>query len=134
MLSTLKWKTLESRRMISRLSMLYKMLYRLVSHEDAKLQSAGHSYSTLSIEYCTLTHSQQPLGITTSILSTQGQLQNGTNSQGIWHCPIHWLLLKMQFQTFINTFITLRLFQSLLFSFCFCCCCFNAVKRVLNIE
>ena len=108
--------------------MLYKMQYRLVSNEDAKLQSAGHSYSIRSVEYCTLTHSQQPLGITTSILSTQGQLQNGTNSQGIWHCPIHWLLLKMQFQTFINTVITLRLFQSLLFSFCFCCCCFNAVK------
>ena len=108
--------------------MLYKMRYSLVSHEDAKLQSAGYSYSTLSIEYCTLTHSQQPLGITTSILSTQGQLQNGTNSQGIWHCPIHWLFLKMQFQTFINTFITLRVFQSLLFSLCFCCCCFNAVK------
>ena len=54
-LSTLKWKTLESRRIISRLSMLYKTLYRLVSHEDAKLQSAGHSNSIRSVEYCTLT-------------------------------------------------------------------------------
>ena len=50
MLSTLT--TLESRRIIARLScMLYKMRYRLVSHIDAKLQSAGHLYSTRSIEY-----------------------------------------------------------------------------------
>ena len=27
------------------------MRYRLISHEDAKLQSAGHSYSTRSLEY-----------------------------------------------------------------------------------
>ena len=55
------------------------------------------------------THSRQPLGITTSIPSTQGQLQDGVNSlQGIQHCPTHWLLLKMQCKTFINTFITLR--------------------------
>ena len=47
--------------------------------------------------------SRQSVGITTSIPSTQGQLQNGINSQGKQHCPIHWLLLKMQFQTFINT-------------------------------
>jgi len=51
MLSTLKWKTLASRRTIARLSVLYKMRYRLVSHEDAKLQPAGHSYSTRSKEY-----------------------------------------------------------------------------------
>ena len=31
--------------------MLCKMRYRLISHEDAKLQSAGHSYSTRSLEY-----------------------------------------------------------------------------------
>ena len=39
MLSTLKWKTLEIRRTIVCLStcMLYEMRYRLVSHEDAKL-------------------------------------------------------------------------------------------------
>ena len=38
MLSTLKWKTLETRRTILCLStrMLYEMRYRLVSHEDAK--------------------------------------------------------------------------------------------------
>ena len=40
MLSTLKGKALASRRTIARLSMLYKMRYRLVSHEDVKLQSA----------------------------------------------------------------------------------------------
>ena len=51
MLSTLKWKTLESRRTIACLSILYKMRHRLVSHKDASLQSAGHSYSTSSIEY-----------------------------------------------------------------------------------
>ena len=28
-----------------------KMRHRLVSHKDASLQSAGHSYSTCSIEY-----------------------------------------------------------------------------------
>ena len=39
MLSTLKWKTLESRQAIVCLStcMLYEMRYRLVSHKDAKL-------------------------------------------------------------------------------------------------
>ncbi|CAH3025663.1 unnamed protein product, partial [Porites evermanni] len=53
----------------------------LVSHKDANLQSTGHSYSTRSpAEY---SDSQQPLGITTSIPSTQGQLQNETSSQGI---------------------------------------------------
>ena len=31
--------------------MLHKRGYRLVPHEDAKLQSAGHSYSTRSLEY-----------------------------------------------------------------------------------
>ena len=31
--------------------MLCKMRYRLISHEDAKLQSAGHLYSTRSLEY-----------------------------------------------------------------------------------
>ena len=46
MLSTLKWKTLESRRTIACLIMLHKRGYRLVPHEDAKLQSAGHSYSS----------------------------------------------------------------------------------------
>ena len=81
MLSTLKWKTLESRRTIARQSMLYKMRHRLFSHKDANLQSAGNSYSTRPIEY---SYTQpQPLGITTSIPFTQGQLQNGTNSQGI---------------------------------------------------
>ena len=38
-------------RTIARLSVLYKMRYRLVSHEDAKLQPAGRSYSTFSKEY-----------------------------------------------------------------------------------
>ena len=42
MLSPLKWKTLESRRTIARLSMLYKIRNRLVSHEDVLLQSTGH--------------------------------------------------------------------------------------------
>ena len=51
MLSTLNWKTLECRRTIVRLSMLYEMRCRLVSHEDAKLQSTGHSFSTRSMEY-----------------------------------------------------------------------------------
>ena len=31
--------------------MLCKMRYRLISHEDAKLQFAGHSYSTRCLEY-----------------------------------------------------------------------------------
>ena len=31
--------------------MLCKMRYGLISHEDAKLQSAGHLYSTRSLEY-----------------------------------------------------------------------------------
>ena len=31
--------------------MLCKMRYRLISHEDAKLRFAGHSYSTRSLEY-----------------------------------------------------------------------------------
>ena len=53
---------------------------------------------TQLVPQSTLTHSRQPLGITTSIPFTQGQLQNGTNSQGIQHCPIHSLLLKMQFK------------------------------------
>ena len=51
----------------------------------------------------TLKDSQQPLGITTSTRSTQGQLQKGNQSQEKQHCAIHWLLLKMQFQKFINT-------------------------------
>ena len=40
-----------TQRTTARLSMLCKMRYRLISHEDAKLQSAGHSYSTRSLEY-----------------------------------------------------------------------------------
>ena len=80
MLSTLKWKTLESRRTIARLSLLCKMQHRLVSHKDANLQSAGNSYSTRPIEY---SYTQpQPLGITTSIPSTQGQLQNEQTPKG----------------------------------------------------
>ena len=51
MLSTLKWKTLKSRRIIARLSMPYKMRHRLASHKNANLQSAGHSYSTRSTQY-----------------------------------------------------------------------------------
>ena len=51
MLSTLKWKTLKSRRTIAHLSMLLKLWHRLVSHKDASLQSAGHLYSTRSKEY-----------------------------------------------------------------------------------
>ena len=51
MLSALKWKTLESRRTIGRLSMLYKMRHRLVSHKYANLKSAGNSYSTRPTEY-----------------------------------------------------------------------------------
>ena len=31
--------------------MLCKMRYRLISHEDAKVQSAGPSYSTRSLKY-----------------------------------------------------------------------------------
>ena len=41
------------------------------------------------------------------------QLQNGANSQEKQHCPLYWLLLKMQFQTFINS--SLLVFRS--FSF-----------------
>ena len=51
MLSALKWKTLESRRTIARLSMLYKMQNRLVFYEDIKLQPVDHLYSTRSKEY-----------------------------------------------------------------------------------
>ena len=51
MLSTLNWKILERKQTIARLSMLYKMRYRLVSLGDTKLRSAGHSYSTRSVEY-----------------------------------------------------------------------------------
>ena len=51
MLLALKWKTLESRRTITCLSMLYKMRNRLVSHEDVQLQLAGHFHSTRSKEY-----------------------------------------------------------------------------------
>ena len=40
-----------TQRTTTRLSMLCKMRYRLISHEDAKLQSAGHSYSTRSLQY-----------------------------------------------------------------------------------
>ena len=36
---------------LSLLSMSCKNRYRLISHEDAKLQSAGHSYSIRSLEY-----------------------------------------------------------------------------------
>ena len=51
MLSALKWKTLESRRTIARLSMLYKMRNRLVFFEDIKPQPVDHLYSTRSKEY-----------------------------------------------------------------------------------
>ena len=51
MLSTLKWKTLESRRTIARLSMLYKMRNRLVFYDDIKLQPVDHLYSTRFKEY-----------------------------------------------------------------------------------
>ena len=57
-----------------------------------------------------LTHSRQPLGITTSTRSTQGQLQNGIQSQEKQHCPIHWQLLKMQMQTFIITSLLCALY------------------------
>ena len=51
MLSTLKWKTLERRRTIARLSMLYKMRNRLVFYDDIKLQPVDHLYSTRSKDY-----------------------------------------------------------------------------------
>ena len=59
----------------------------------------------------TLAHSRlgQPQGIILSIPSTQGQLQNGINSQGKQHCLIHCLYLKTQFQTFINTSLAVLL-------------------------
>ena len=57
-----------------------------------------------------LTHSRQPLGITTSTRSTQGQLQNGIKSQEKQRCPIHWQLLKMQIQTFIITSLLCALY------------------------
>lgn len=57
-----------------------------------------------------LTHSRHPLGITTSTRSTQGQLQNGIQSQEKQHCPIHWQLLKIQIQTFIITSLLYALY------------------------
>ena len=51
MLSALKWKTLESRRTIARLPMLYKMRNKLGFCEDIKLQPVDHLYSTCSKEY-----------------------------------------------------------------------------------
>ena len=51
MISTLKWKTLESRRTIARLSMLYKMRNRIVFYDDIKLQPVDHLYSTRFKEY-----------------------------------------------------------------------------------
>ena len=117
MLSTLKWKTLASRRTIARLSVLYKMRYRLVSHEDAKLQPAGHSYSTRSKEY---SYSQPTaIRITTSIPSARGQLQNGINSQGKQHC-ISNSLAANAISNIYQHFISLRSkapFQTHLFSF-----------------
>ena len=95
-----------TQRTTARLSMLCKMRYWLIFHEDAKLQSLP--IRTQLTPQSTLTHCRQPLGITTSIPTTQGQLQNGINCPGKQNCPTHWLLLKLQFQTFINTFITLR--------------------------
>ena len=59
MLSALKWKTLESRRTIARLSMLYKMRNRLVFYEDIKLQPVDPLYSTRSKEYAY----KQPIAI-----------------------------------------------------------------------
>ena len=51
MLSALKWKTLESRRTIARLSMLYKMRNRLVFYDEIKHQPVDYLYSTRSKEY-----------------------------------------------------------------------------------
>ena len=62
--------------------MLYKMRYRLVSHEDAKLQPVGHSYSTRSMQRALSHTADSHKGIEDIIIPfTQGQLQNGTNSQ-----------------------------------------------------
>ena len=48
----LNWKIYcDDHSSLSLLSMSCKNRYRLIPHEDAKLQSAGHSYSFRSLEY-----------------------------------------------------------------------------------
>ena len=79
---------------------------KLKRNDDAKLQSAGLAIRTQLAPKSFLTHSQQPLEITTSIPSTQGQLQSRINSQretALFKSLAQ--LLIMQFQTFIIDFI-----------------------------
>ena len=87
--------------------MLYKMRHRLVSHKDANIQSAGHSYSTRSTEYSYT----QPKAI--------GDYYNYSfypRTMTEWNKLPRDIVLSnslaafriMQFQTFIDTYITLH--------------------------
>ena len=71
---------------------------------NVQVQSAGLAFRTQLVPKSFLT---QPTAIRDYYKYifgyTQGQLQNGINSKGKQHCPNHWLLLIMQFQTLIIT-------------------------------
>ena len=96
MLSALKWKTLESRRTIARLSLLYKMRNRLAFYEDIKLQPVDHLYSTRSKEYAY----KQPIATKDYYNSFYPRTIIFRMEQGKLYCPaVYWLHLKTQFLT-----------------------------------
>ena len=87
--------------------MLYKMRHRLVSHKDANLQSAGHSYSTRSMEYSftqpTAIRDYYEYSFYPRTITEWNKLPRDialSNSLAAFRI--------MQFQTFIDTYITLR--------------------------